>query len=82
MSDNTTIFPVHAADLSSSGAPHPHGIRSSGLGTTVMLDDNTYNITGGTQTGANLFHSFGTFNVHSGETAHFHDSGIQNTILF
>ena len=40
----------------------------------------TYNIKGGTAKNDNLFHSFEKFNLHSGETAIFHDSGFQNTI--
>jgi filamentous hemagglutinin family protein len=74
------ICPLHATDLSSSGAPHPHGITSGGLGTAVTSEGTAFNITGGTQKGANLFHSFGKFNIHSGEAAVFHDAGIENTV--
>ena len=59
---------------------HPHGITTSGLNTVVNQQDNQFTITGGTQKGNNLFHSFENFNVHSGESTMFNDSGIQNTI--
>ena len=72
--------PAHAQDMDSNGSPHPHGITSSGLGTTITGEGGTFDITGGTQKGANLFHSFEKFNVHSGESAVFNDSGIGNTI--
>src|SRR5262249_18418517 len=38
-------------------------------GTTVTQAGTTYNITGGTQTGQNLFHSFGLFNVGTSDAA-------------
>jgi len=60
---------------------HPQGITSDGtFGSTVSFDLKTYNIKGGTAKNDNLFHSFEKFNLHSGETAIFHDSGFQNTI--
>ncbi len=74
------VIPAYAIDLNSSGISHPQGITSSGLGTTVTSDGSTFNITGGTQQGGNLFHSFGKFNLHTGESAVFNDSGITNTI--
>ena len=48
-------------------------ITSSGLNTAVSHDaaTATYNIGDGTRVGSNLFHSFGRFNVGSGETANF-----------
>jgi filamentous hemagglutinin family protein len=46
-------------------------ITSSGLGTTVGQSGTTWNITGGTLRGSNLFHSFGTLNVGNGSTANF-----------
>ena len=47
-------------------------ITSSGLGTVVSPPSNgTYEITGGTRGGQNLFHSFGRFSVVAGETALF-----------
>ncbi|MCP4109344.1 MAG: filamentous hemagglutinin N-terminal domain-containing protein [Desulfobacteraceae bacterium] len=71
---------IHAADLNSSGISHPFGITPGGLGTSVTSHEKTFNITGGTRKGSNLFHSFSMFNLHSGERAVFHDSGIRNTI--
>ncbi|MEH2126539.1 filamentous hemagglutinin N-terminal domain-containing protein [Nostoc sp.] len=47
----------------------------------VTLDGNTLNITGGTQSGVNLFHSFREFSVTTGSTAYFNNAvGIQNII--
>ena len=52
-------------------------ITPSGLGTTVNGSGSlpciggTCNITGGTQRGSNLFHSFGFFNVGAGNTVNF-----------
>ncbi len=42
-----------------------------GTGTQVTRDDTTYRIEGGTQAGQNLFHSFDSFGLNAGETAHF-----------
>lgn len=47
----------------------------------VKLENNTFNITGGTQAGANLFHSFQEFSIPSGNAAHFQNNpDIQNII--
>ena len=46
-------------------------LTSNGLGTSVLKNGMTFNITGGTQRGGNLFHSFQLFNVGTGETASF-----------
>ena len=47
----------------------------------VKLEENSFNITGGTQTGNNLFHSFGEFSVPNGGTAFFNNVlDIQNII--
>ena len=55
------------------GAQVTTSITSSGLGTTVTPAGTTHNITGGTRpgSGANLFHSFGLFNVGEGNSANF-----------
>ncbi|MCC5603041.1 two-partner secretion domain-containing protein, partial [Nostoc favosum] len=51
------------------------------INTNVTPDGNTFNITGGTQAGANLFHSFGEFSVPTGSTASFNNAvNIQNII--
>ena len=47
----------------------------------VRLEGNTFNITGGTQAGSNLFHSFGQFSLPTGGTAFFNNAlDIQNII--
>ncbi|MBN3871545.1 MAG: S-layer family protein [Nostoc sp. JL33] len=47
----------------------------------VTSDGNTLNITGGTQAGSNLFHSFGEFSVPNGGVASFNNAlDIQNII--
>ena len=48
---------------------------------SVARDGNIFNITGGTQAGSNLFHSFREFSVPPGGTASFNNAGdIQNII--
>jgi filamentous hemagglutinin family protein len=48
---------------------------------SVARDRNTFNITGGTQAGSNLFHSFREFSVPTNGTASFNNAGnIQNII--
>ena len=42
-----------------------------GTNTTVTPQGQQFNIKGGTRSGANVFHSFDKFNVHSGQTANF-----------
>lgn len=50
-------------------------------GTIVNLDGNTYNIEGGTQTGANLFHSFGELGLNADEIANFlSNPGVANIL--
>ncbi|MBW4457095.1 MAG: filamentous hemagglutinin N-terminal domain-containing protein [Nostoc indistinguendum CM1-VF10] len=49
--------------------------------TSVTREAQTFNITGGTQAGGNLFHSFGEFSVPTGSTADFNNAlDIQNII--
>ncbi|MBD2730603.1 filamentous hemagglutinin N-terminal domain-containing protein [Nostoc sp. FACHB-892] len=48
---------------------------------SVTREGDTFNITGGTQAGGNLFHSFGEFSVNTGGTASFNNAlDIQNII--
>ncbi|AUB43674.1 Large exoprotein involved in heme utilization or adhesion (plasmid) [Nostoc flagelliforme CCNUN1] len=48
---------------------------------SVTREGDTFNITGGTQAGSNLFHSFGEFSVNTGGTASFNNAlDIQNII--
>ncbi|HEY9880400.1 MAG TPA: filamentous hemagglutinin N-terminal domain-containing protein [Leptolyngbyaceae cyanobacterium] len=42
---------------------------SDGTGTVVEQTGNTFDVTGGTQAGANLFHSFEQFGLEAGQTA-------------
>ena len=40
----------------------------------VTTEESLQRISGGTQAGSNLFHSFSEFNVRTGETAHFENA--------
>ena len=54
------------------------------LGTNVTQNGNIQAITGGTRKGANLFHSFGEFNVGAGDTAMFQNTPaapVTNNVL-
>ena len=56
-------------------------IVPNGAGTVVNPQGNQINITGGTQAGANLFHSFRDFNVNSAQVANFlSNPQIQNIL--
>jgi len=48
-------------------------ITSSGLNTTVTQNGATYDITGGTQKGSNLFHGLGQLSVAAGDIANFNN---------
>ncbi|MCP4345858.1 MAG: CHAT domain-containing protein [Desulfobacterales bacterium] len=75
-----TGVPVYSDDT------HPHGITLDGtLGTAGKLElpgpDFDIKAEYGTQAGANLFHSFQKFNIHSNESATFSGPGsVQNII--
>ena len=62
----------------------PSAITSDGTMSTVITEQGAvFNITGGTRPdqGPNLFHSFGQFDVGTGDTAHFvGQPGIENII--
>src|SRR5262245_4834742 len=71
------------------GAVVPHGYAQITttitpdltLGTSVTQSSNLYNISGGTITGNNQFHSFGRFSVGTGDIASFNGpTGIQNIV--
>jgi filamentous hemagglutinin family protein len=70
--------------LAVSDAQVPSAITPDGiLGTRVTPEGRVFNITGGTRPGQgpNLFHSFGQFDVGTGDTAHFvGQPGIDNII--
>ncbi len=62
-------------------APARSQITPNGAGTLVNSQGNQINITGGTQAGANLFHSFRDFNVNSAQVANFlSNPQIQNIL--
>jgi filamentous hemagglutinin family protein len=56
-------------------------IMPNGVGTLVDSQGNQINITGGTQTGANLFHSFQNFNLTSSQIANFLSNPQTRNIL-
>ncbi|NJP08783.1 MAG: filamentous hemagglutinin N-terminal domain-containing protein [Leptolyngbyaceae cyanobacterium RU_5_1] len=54
---------------------------ADGTGTVINQVGNTTNITGGTQAGSNLFHSFQKFGLNDGQTANFvSNPAIQNVL--
>jgi filamentous hemagglutinin family protein len=53
-----------------------HTTGAGDLGTTVTQNGNVYGITGGQTVGTNLFHSFGDFNVGTGDGAQFQTSTL------
>lgn len=54
---------------------------NDGAGTIIQHNGNTYNISGGTQAGANLFHSFEQFGLQPNEIADFlSNPAIQNVV--
>ncbi|MGB0562866.1 MAG: DUF4347 domain-containing protein [Spirulinaceae cyanobacterium] len=68
-------------------APLNHTLAQSitpapdGTGTLINYNGNTYHITGGTQAGANLFHSFQQFGLQPSEIADFlSNPAIQNVV--
>lgn len=62
LAGSTSLMPVFAQSIIA--AP-------DGTGTIIQHNGQTYHIQGGTQAGANLFHSFGQFGLSSGEIANF-----------
>ncbi|BAZ25721.1 filamentous hemagglutinin outer membrane protein [Kalymmatonema gypsitolerans NIES-4073] len=48
---------------------------------TININGNIFNITGGTQAGSNLFHSFRDFSVVNGSEAHFNNAADINNII-
>ena len=60
----------------------PQGITADGsISTQIQKDINTYTISGGLEKDINLFHSFQTFNLHSGEKAVFSGSESVKNII-
>ncbi|NEO83858.1 MAG: CHAT domain-containing protein [Spirulina sp. SIO3F2] len=68
----TLALPVSAQSITA--AP-------DGTGTIINHNGNTYEIHGGTQTGANLFHSFQDFGLSIGEIANFRSNPSISNIL-
>jgi filamentous hemagglutinin family protein len=69
----SALLLAESSNLIFSNAAQAQSITAApdGTGTVVAPTDNTYNITGGTQTGGNLFHSFQQFGLKTGEAANF-----------
>ncbi|MEP0873590.1 filamentous hemagglutinin N-terminal domain-containing protein [Trichocoleus desertorum AS-A10] len=74
----SSVLTVGLATVLADSAPAQ--VTSGGDGTLVNPSGGTINITGGTQAGSNLFHSFGQFSVDAGQTANFIDPGVQNIL--
>src|SRR3712207_8665408 len=62
--------PVPAQAQPIAAESNPNGIGSV-TNTNVIPNGNQFDITGGTQAGANLFHSFERFGLNSGQIANF-----------
>jgi filamentous hemagglutinin family protein len=79
-----TGYLLLVVSLAISNAQVPSAITPDGtLGTIVTHDGRVFGITGGTRPdqGPNLFHSFGQFDVGTGDTAHFvAQPGVDNII--
>ena len=71
------VFRLVHAQIATSITPTP---GAGSLGTTVTQSGALYNITGGTRTGTNLFHSFGNFSVGAGNTANFLNTPVNGTL--
>ncbi|MCS6781686.1 MAG: CHAT domain-containing protein [Gloeomargarita sp. SKYBB_i_bin120] len=56
-------------------------VTPAGSGTSVYQSGNEFNITGGTQAGRNLFHTFYQFGLHQGQTANFFSNPTISNIL-
>jgi filamentous hemagglutinin family protein len=59
--------------LQPAGSHAQTNITASGLGTQVTQAGTTFNITGGTASNGNLFHSFGLLSVGAGDIANFNN---------
>ncbi|NET40421.1 CHAT domain-containing protein [Okeania sp. SIO2B3] len=68
----TVALPAHSQPITPA---------NDGTGTTVNQNGNQFNIQGGTHNGTNLFHSFGKFNLNSGQTANFISTPDTRNIL-
>jgi filamentous hemagglutinin family protein len=53
---------------------------SGDLGTVISQSGTTYNITGGTRAGTNLFHSFGNFSVGAADMANFLNTPVNGSL--
>ncbi|MGD1805355.1 CHAT domain-containing protein [Dapis sp. BLCC M126] len=67
-----TAFTIILGALTATPAnSQPITPANDGTNTTVTPQGNQFNIKGGTRSGANLFHSFDKFNLHTNQTANF-----------
>ncbi|MEO1396552.1 MAG: filamentous hemagglutinin N-terminal domain-containing protein [Cyanobacteria bacterium J06634_5] len=76
LSPQVTSPPQPAFTLAQSVTP-----AADGTGTLINQTDNTFDITGGTQSGSNLFHSFEQLGLTANETANILSSPDINNIL-
>ncbi len=67
--------------LTTTNSTHAQIVQDTTLNSSVATEGNISTITGGTQAGSNLFHSFDQFSVSNGNTAYFNNTiDIQNII--
>jgi filamentous hemagglutinin family protein len=76
------LLTAHACGVSTTAFAQQVVSADESLGTTVTVNDTTYEITGGTSVGGtNLFHSFSNFSVPLGWTASFANTANFNNIF-
>jgi filamentous hemagglutinin family protein len=76
----TLVLPALASGESQAQPITPE-LSPDGTNTVVTPEGNRFDITGGTRSGANLFHSFEQFGLNSGQTANFvSNPAIQNIL--
>jgi filamentous hemagglutinin family protein len=75
-----TLFSLFSGECIFCYAQQINIVADDTFNTKVSYENSKYTIKQGTKMGSNLFHSFDVFNLDSGETAYFDDTGISNTI--
>ena len=74
-------FGIALCCLTTTNSTHAQIVQDTTLNSSVTTQGNISTITGGTQAGSNLFHSFDQFSVSNGNTAYFNNTiDIQNII--